>query len=137
MSMLQFAEQLAAEGDLVGAIGEYDAAIGLRERVLGRDHPLTAMVISARARVHAKLGNTRAAIGDYERILASSIATGMDVNVLAHVRFELAQLLPVGSRTRARGLAEEARRILAGNKQLFGDDVVEIDAWLGSHPPAP
>ncbi|HET6582362.1 MAG TPA: tetratricopeptide repeat protein, partial [Nannocystaceae bacterium] len=137
MSLLQFAEQLSAEGDPAGALAEYDAAVELRERVLGRDHPFTLMVVSARARVHAQVGNTRAAIGDYERILASSVATGMDVNVLAHVRFELAQLLPVGSRARARDLAEEARRILAARRQLFGDDVVEIDTWLAAHPLTP
>jgi len=134
-SMLHFAEQLAAEGDLDGALAEYDAAAELRERVLGRDHPLTLLVVSARARLQERRGQTRAAITDYERILASSVATGIDANVLAHTRFHLARLLPEGSRARARKLAADARETWAAHPQLYGEDVVEIDAWLAAHPP--
>jgi eukaryotic-like serine/threonine-protein kinase len=136
-SILQIAEQLVAEGDLDGALVEYDAAANLRERALGRDHPLTLIAVSARARTREDDGDERGAIVDYERILASSIATGIDKNVLAHSRFHLARLLPDGSRRRARDLAEDARRTYAEHPQLFGDVVREIDAWLAAHPSAP
>ncbi len=134
-SMLQFAEQLVAEGDPDAALVEYDAAVDLRERALGRDHPLTLIAVSARARLREDRGDHRAAIADYERILASSIATGLDKNVLAHGRFHLATLLPEGSRGRARELAEDARRTYAEHPQLFAEQLRDIDAWLASHPP--
>ena len=136
-SMLMFAEQLADEDDLDAAFAQYEAAASLRERVLGRDHPLTLLVVSARARLQERRGQTRSAIVDYERILASSVATGLDVNVLAHTRFHLARLLPEGSRARARNLADDARRTYGAHPQLYADDVVEIDAWLAAHPPLP
>jgi len=59
-----------SEGRLPEALGHYQHALRLRERVLGPDHPQTAKVLNNLGLLHQRRGNPADAVPLYERVLA-------------------------------------------------------------------
>jgi eukaryotic-like serine/threonine-protein kinase len=135
-SQLHLGEICLAEQDYACARVAYDRAVELRERKLGEHHPQTVVALTARGDALVQMGEASAAIPDFERALAASIASGASAPIIGKVRFDLAQVLVDRDSARALRLAEDASSALRGEPSS-ATKLAEIDRWIAAHTARP
>jgi tetratricopeptide (TPR) repeat protein len=113
-------------GDYAGALARYRVALAAFLAQLRADHPELAMVRSGIGRALVELGRWREAIPELEQALAIWRGAGVDGELQAMVRFQLARALDeTGAHPRALALATAALPVVED-----ADDHAAIEAWL-------
>ncbi|MEM9453294.1 MAG: tetratricopeptide repeat protein [Myxococcota bacterium] len=122
-------------GDNESARHHFERALAIQERALGLDHPYVAYPLFGLAEVALKANNSVSAQAHAERAVSIREAATVTPTLLAEARFVLARALwsKHSERSRARALAEQARRAYAEHGKGREDDLAEVNAWLTTH----
>ncbi|MDB4969239.1 MAG: serine/threonine kinase family protein, partial [Myxococcales bacterium] len=119
-----------ALGKPAAAMSYYKRALALLEKTVGPKHPDLADALIGIGLTELATNAPRRAVPPLERALALRETAG-DPLEIARARFALARALAQGGdRTRAMGLADEARAVYAKGDVTSARELVEIDHWL-------
>ncbi len=130
------AEALLARGAASDALVRYRDAHERLARVLGNDHPYTAVAATGLGLAQIELGDFAAARGHLEHSLAIQ-AKGVDPVALAETRFGLARVLVAtgGDVGEARRLAEQARDALVAVGARGAVALARVERFLAEQAP--
>ena len=131
-------EVLLIQGDVAGAIAEFEAAVERFEAAFGKDDPNIAEMLLALAVARRMTGESALALASLERAEGIRRMHVLPAHSAALILGELVRALweagDEASRTRARGLAQEATLALRDAKVMgVHDSVEELRGWLATH----
>jgi tetratricopeptide (TPR) repeat protein len=128
------------QGRFDDARRHYERAMAVRERALGPEHPRMVYLWAGLAQVLFEQGRVAEAIPLFDRALVAGEAHSLSPEMLAEVRFLLAQSLwsvpdeALRDRERGRALGQAAREQFASFGEASRERVAAIDAWLAERP---
>ena len=129
-------------GSVFSNLGQYEMALDylrnattIREKSLGRDHPLVATTLTSIADVLVKQGRAELALKPLERVLLLCKKKTCDLDPYGKGLFLLAQALVAtnGDKARANNLVLKARAVFGQTPKRFVKEVDQINAWMKRH----
>ena len=118
-------------GRFTEALEHQQRALAIWTRAHGDGHYLIAHGLYGLGRAYQGLRDPERARQVLERALDISATAEVDPEIVADIRFRLAQVLSAGGdRRRALSLAREARARLLEAPQRYREEIEEIEGWL-------
>jgi tetratricopeptide (TPR) repeat protein len=118
------------------AVAMLDGAIATLTRAYGASHPQLADAMLRRGAAHALLGHHRAALADFERVVAIFETRELEPGHLAQARWQLGKELWAAEPQRARTEILEALRLFETATGPWIKQRGEAAAWLANHDQA-